>query len=63
MSKKELDTKIKKLTDSLKNKNTNEDLREIKELLVSMNDYLSILVEFEETRKRMHPTSEELFPD
>lgn len=63
MSKKELDTKIKKLTDTLKDKNTNQDLKEIKELLVTMNGYLSLLVEFEETRKRLHPTSEELFPD
>lgn len=63
MSKKELDTKIKKLTDTLKDKNTNQDLKEIKELLVTMNGYLSLLVEFEETRKRLHPTSEELFPE
>lgn len=63
MSKKEIDEKIKKLTDTLKDKNTNQDLKDIKELLVTMNDYLSILVDLEETRKRLHPTSEELFPD
>lgn len=38
-----------------------KDLQEIKELLKQMNEYLKLLVDFEETRKRIHPSSEEIF--
>lgn len=40
---------------------TKKDLEEIKKLLEQMNKYLAILVDIEETRKRLHPTSEEMF--
>ena len=47
--------------DTTKKDTTKKDLEDIKKLLEQMNKYLAILVDIEETRKRLHPTSEELF--
>lgn len=38
-----------------------KELEEMKEIMKSMNNNLKILVDFLETRKRLRPTSEELF--
>ena len=47
--------------ETTKKDTTKKDLEEIKKLLEQMNKYLAILVDIEETRKRLYPTSEELF--
>ena len=44
-----------------KEEDLSKDLQEIKELLKQTNEYLKLLVDFEETRKRIHPSSEEIF--
>lgn len=38
-----------------------KELEEMKEIMKCMNNNLKILVDFLETRKRISPTSEELF--
>lgn len=44
-----------------KEEDLEKTLKRMEELLKQMNEYLKLLVDFEETRKRIHPSSEEIF--